>query len=124
MSTISSDIIRARTAGLETPAIYPVRGSAKAYGLSIAGESFGDVSLNLAGQIDNGVGIYTVNFTAAMSSASFMSAFAGFANVTRYAQRDTVTNNASSVGIGAWTIAATPARIDTGVSFSIFGNLA
>lgn len=78
MSTISSDIIRARTAGLETPAIYPVRGSAKSW---INFDGTGTVSirdsLNISGLIDNNTGNYSPSFNNSFSAANYSFGSAG-----------------------------------------------
>lgn len=72
MSQLNIDTLRAKTAGVETPAIYPVRGSAKVW-INFTGITMGiRASLNVASLTDNGVGDYTINLTTQMSSTQYM----------------------------------------------------
>lgn len=69
MSRISSDIIRAKTEALETPTIYPVRGSAKAWSsFSATPTLILYHSLNIAALTDISVGQEQVSFTAQFSA--------------------------------------------------------
>lgn len=97
MSRASLDILRAKTAGVETPAIYPVRGSAKAY-FAVNQLSVQTIiqSLNIASIVDGGLGKTTGNLSSSFSSVAYSldgrtNAYSTFVNVA-----DAVGNGSAS----------------------------
>jgi len=109
MSKIAADNLRASTVGVETPMVYPVRGSAKAWSnLQGTGTIAGRESLNISSYTDNGTGDYTETLTSAMATANTYSAFPAAAG-------------AGTSDPGAWvagtptpTMTATQVRFGTG----------
>ena len=72
MSKIAADNLRAPTAGVETPTVYPVRGSARALAnLNGTGTIALRNSFGISSTTDVGTGAYTFAFSAAMSSTDY-----------------------------------------------------
>ena len=72
MSKIAADNLRASTAGVETPTVYPVRGSAKAcINLTGTGTIAVAESLNVSGVVDNGAGDYSSSWSSAFAATTY-----------------------------------------------------
>lgn len=68
MSKLTADNLRARASGVETPMVYPVRGSAKAWAnYTTSGTTMVRKGLNISSVTDIGTGDTELNFSAAFS---------------------------------------------------------
>jgi hypothetical protein len=73
MSKLVADNLRAMTAAVETPMVYPVRGSAKAWAnLNGTGTIALRDSLNVSSTVDNGTGDYTLNWSTVFANANYL----------------------------------------------------
>ena len=72
MSKLAADNLRANALGVETPMIYAVRGSAKAWAnLNGIGTIALRDSLNISGVVDHGTGDYSLNYTSAFDGQGY-----------------------------------------------------
>jgi hypothetical protein len=98
MSKIAADNLRAPTAGVETPMVYPVRGSAKSWmNLNGTGTIAIRDSLNVSSATDNGTGDYTENLTSAHTNANYLGQNSTSYDVSNTYAYPTVATSAAAV---------------------------
>lgn len=113
MSKIAADNLRASTAGVETPMVYPVRGSAKAWvNFNGTGTAAIKDSLNVSSLTDNGSGDFTQNATSAMTNGNYACAL-GCLNLSG-ANHDMDVSVAGVASTGPTLKSASQLRILTG----------